>query len=96
MTAGRGRGPSTTTVVDDYRFTTPVAGSDGLAALTPGSDLDTVLGVLNASGQRIAFNNDVSSSNTDSRVTVNLASGQQYSVGITTTRVPAAAPTSGG
>jgi hypothetical protein len=69
--------------VDYYSFISPTSGSFQLSASTPYSNLDPVLGLFNASGQRLAYNDDISSSNTDSRLTVNLTAGTRHYVGIT-------------
>src|SRR5688572_30321805 len=69
--------------VDYFRFTAPTTGSYRLAATTPSSNLDTVLGVFNSSGQRLAYNDDISSANRDSQVTLNLTAGNAYYFGIT-------------
>lgn len=44
--------------------------------------LDTVLGVYNTAGQRLAFNDDISSTNHFSSLTVNLKAGQEYRVAV--------------
>ncbi len=72
------------TEVDYYSFTATASGSYVISATTPSSSLDTVLGVFSSTGQRLAYNDDISyPSNTDSRVTINLTAGQHYYVGIT-------------
>ena len=56
------------TEVDYYSFTATTSGSYVISATTPSSNLDTVLGVLSSSGQRLTYNDDISyPSNTDSR-----------------------------
>jgi hypothetical protein len=73
-----------TTEVDYYSFTAIATGSYTISATTPSSSVDTVLGVFSSSGQRLAYNDDISyPSNTDSRVTINLTAGTRYYVGIT-------------
>src|SRR3954469_1168256 len=73
-----------TTEVDYYSFTASTTGSYVISATTPSSSLDTVLGVFSSTGQRLAYNDDISyPSNTDSRVTINLTAGTKYYVGIT-------------
>ena len=72
-----------TTETDWYRFTAATGGSYTFDATTPTSSLDTVAAVYSATGRRLGFNDDVSSSNTDSRVTVTLAAGQTYLFGVT-------------
>src|SRR4029079_15301119 len=50
----------------------------------PKSSLDTVIGVFSASGKRLAFNDDITYAvNTDSKLTVNLAAGESYFLGVT-------------
>jgi hypothetical protein len=73
----------TSNEVDYYRFTATQSGSYRLAASTPSSNLDTVLGVFNSSGQRLAYNDDISSANRDSQLFVNLSAGNTYYFGIT-------------
>lgn len=68
---------------DFYRFTAATAGSYVLEATTPSSSLDTVIALYNASGSRVAFNDDVASGNTDSRTTATLTAGQVYYLGVT-------------
>ncbi len=73
-----------TTEVDYYSFTATRTGSYAISATTPSSSVDTVLGVFSSTGQRLSYNDDISSSsNTDSRVTINLTVGTKYYVGIT-------------
>lgn len=69
--------------VDYFRFTAGQTGSYRLAATTPSSNLDTVLGVFSSSGQRLAYNDDISSANRDSQLTLNLTAGNTYYFGIT-------------
>jgi hypothetical protein len=69
--------------VDWYRFTAPVGGAHVFQATTPSSDLDTVIAVFSSAGQRLAYNDDISSSNTDSRLSVSLAAGQTYYLAVT-------------
>ena len=67
--------------VDWYRVAV-AAGTATFSATTPTSDLDTVLGVYNAAGRRVASNDDIAPSNTDSRVSVTLPAGT-YFLGVT-------------
>jgi hypothetical protein len=53
-----------------------------ISVSTPSSNLDTVLGVYNAAGLRIAANDDFSGANRDSRVTLALNAGQRYYFGV--------------
>jgi hypothetical protein len=71
------------TEIDWYRFTATVSGSYSLEATTPSSSLDTVLGLYKSSGKRVAYNDDISGSDNDSRVSVSLTAGKKYLLGIT-------------
>jgi hypothetical protein len=71
------------TEIDYYSFTANLSGSHTISATTPASALDTVLGVFSSSGARLAYNDNISGSNRDSRLTVNLQAGQRYLVGVT-------------
>src|SRR5262245_38944873 len=68
--------------VDFYVLVAPSSGSYVLAARTPTSNLDPVLGLFNNVGQRLAYNDD-SGGTQDSQLTANLLAGQRYYVGIT-------------
>src|SRR5262245_7223961 len=57
---------------DFYNFVAPSSGSYVLAARTPTSDLDPVLGLFNSAGQRLAYNDD-SGGTQDSELTANLS-----------------------
>jgi hypothetical protein len=72
-----------TTEVDYYSFTATSSGSYMISATTPSSNLDTVIGVFSASGQRLSYNDDISGTNYDSRLTVNLSAGSTYFLGVT-------------
>lgn len=72
-----------TTEIDWYRFTALATGPATFQALTPSSSLDTVMAVYNSSGSRLAYNDDISISNRDSRFTTNLTAGQTYYLGVT-------------
>ncbi len=68
--------------VDWYRVTV-ASGTATFSATTPTSNLDTVIGVYNAAGRRVASNDDISyPGNTDSRVSVTLPAGT-YFLGVT-------------
>src|SRR5207253_2792520 len=67
---------------DYYAFTAPTTGSYRINATTPSSNLDTVLGVFSSSGSRLAYNDDISSSNRDSQLSVTLTAGGRYFVGV--------------
>jgi hypothetical protein len=72
------------TEVDYYSFIANTTGTYIISSTTPSSNLDTVLGVFSATGQRIAYNDDIAyPSNTDSSVTLSLVTGSRYYVGIT-------------
>jgi hypothetical protein len=72
------------TEVDYYSFTAATSGSYTISTATPSSSLDTVLGVFSATGQRLAYNDDISyPTNTDSRLAIKLTAGSHYFVGIT-------------
>jgi hypothetical protein len=73
----------TTTEVDYYSFTANATGSYTFSASTPSSSLDTVIGIFSSTGQRLSYNDDLSSTNTDSRVSVNLTTGARYYFGVT-------------
>lgn len=68
---------------DYYTFVAPRSGTYRLSATTPISSVDTVLGVFSASGSRLAYNDDISSSNRDSQLSVVLTAGNRYYFGIT-------------
>jgi hypothetical protein len=68
---------------DYYSFVAPAAGYYRFVATAPESSLDTVLGVFNAQGQRLAYNDDLATRNTDSLVRVKLQAGARYYFGIT-------------
>jgi hypothetical protein len=69
---------------DYYTFVAAAAGSYRFTAAARSSTIDTVLGIFNAQGQRLAYNDDIAlGSNTDSLVTVNLQAGARYYFGIT-------------
>lgn len=72
-----------TTEIDWYRFTETASGAATFQALTPASNLDTVIAVYNSSRARVGYNDDISNTNRDSRFTVNLTAGQTYYFGVT-------------
>jgi hypothetical protein len=78
-----GNGSIASTEIDYYSFTATVSGAYTISATTPASSLDTVLGVFSASGERLAYNDDIARSNTDSRLTVTLTAGASYYIGLT-------------
>jgi hypothetical protein len=67
--------------LDWYKFTA-VSGVYAVAAVTPRSNVDTVIGVYDASGHRVASNDDISRYNRDSFLRVALAAGTYY-LGVT-------------
>ena len=67
--------------VDWYRFTVG-AGSYLFKATTPTSSVDTVIGLYNAAGRRVGYCDDMTGTNTDSRLVVNLSGGTYY-LGVT-------------
>jgi hypothetical protein len=67
--------------VDWYRFTT-AAGGITIAARTPYSSLDTVIALYDAKGRRVAYNDDIASTNRDSRIITTLTAGTYY-LGVT-------------
>jgi len=69
--------------IDYYSFVAGSTGSYLLTTATPSSNLDTVLGIFSSTGGRLGYNDDISSTNPDSRLTVNLTAGVRYYVGIT-------------
>jgi hypothetical protein len=69
--------------VDWYRFTARATHSYTFQVLHQGGSLDPVIGVFNAAGSRLATNNDVNSTDHDSRLSVNLVAGQMYYLGVT-------------
>jgi len=69
--------------VDYFTFLAPITARFRLQASTPASSLDPVLGIFSAAGQRIAYNDDISQTNLDSNLQVNLTQGTRYYVGIT-------------
>jgi hypothetical protein len=69
--------------IDYYSLAPSHSGSYRLSALSPGSNLDTVLAVFSSTGQRLAYNDDISTNDRNSRLDVNLQAGQQFYVGIT-------------
>jgi hypothetical protein len=58
------------------------AGKYTFVATTPASNLDPVIAIYDADGERVAFNDDIDPTNVNSRVTVSLPAGK-YFLGIT-------------
>ncbi len=80
---GTGTGLISSNEVDYFTFVAPVTGSYQVSTLTPLSNMDTVLGIFNSSGARIAYNDDISTTNRDSQVTLTLSAGHRYYLGVT-------------
>jgi hypothetical protein len=78
-----GQAAITTNEVDWYSFTAPATGDYHLEAWSPEDHLDTVLGVYNRLGQRLAFNDDAAQDIIHSDLTVTLTAGRPYYFGIT-------------
>lgn len=68
--------------VDYKSFVAPTSGTYLFEVATPISNLDPVLGVFDAGGNRIAANNDISGADTDSRVTAAITAGSRYYFGV--------------
>src|SRR5262245_28754071 len=69
---------------DYYRFTATASGRYTIRATHQNSYLDSVIGVFNAAGTRLAYNDDIAYPTTlDSRVTLTLAAGQTYYLAVT-------------
>ena len=76
-----GSGAITSGEVDYYAFTARTTGTYRLSANS--SQFDTVLGLFNASGTRLAYNNDVVTGiNTNSQRLVTLLAGTKYYLGV--------------
>src|SRR5262249_29507177 len=69
--------------VDWYKFTASTTGLYTFQATTPLSNVDTVAAVYSQAGGRIAYNDDVSTTSTDSRFTANMIAGRVYYFGVT-------------
>lgn len=68
--------------VDWYRFVAKVSGYYTISTETPGSDLDTIIGLYSQSGTRLTYN-DNGPSGTDSQLIVQLSPNQTFYVGVT-------------
>lgn len=79
----QGTAAITSNEVDFYSLVPSVSGTYRISTTTSNSDLDTVLGIYDARGRRIAYNDDVSASNSNSYRALSLVAGQRYYVGIT-------------
>ncbi len=79
-----GAGSVVSNEVDYFKFTANATGAYEISTATPKSSLDTMLGVFSSTGQRLSYNDDIQYAvNTDSDLTVNLAAGATYYIGIT-------------
>ena len=78
-----GNASITNNEIDWYRFTATTGGTYVFQATTPSSSLDTVIATYTSAGSRVGYNDDISSSNTDSRFTVTLTAGAVYYFGVT-------------
>lgn len=79
---GDANGPASITAneVDWYKFTAASSGVYTFQAIGP---LDTVTGLYSKTGGRLAFNDDISSTNRNSRFTLSLSAGKTYYLGVT-------------
>ena len=69
--------------VDVYNFVAPRTGTYTFNASKNGSRVDTVAGVFNFNGQRLAGNDDANGNTTDSTFTAHLTAGTKYAFAIT-------------
>ena len=76
-----GSGSIVNNEIDFYQFNA-TAGKFAISATTPSSNMDTVIGLYDAAGQRVAFNDNVSAANHDSKLNITLTSGTYY-LGVT-------------
>jgi hypothetical protein len=84
QSSSNGEAAITRNEVDYYRFTAPTTGTYTLSATrTSGSSLDSVIGLFSASGARLAYNDDISATNLNSRTTATLTAGRTYYLGVT-------------
>lgn len=79
-----GAGSIASNEVDYYKFTPTLNGRYQFAATAAGgSGIDTVAAIFTAGGSLLTYNDDISSSNFNSRFSCNLAAGTLYYIGIT-------------
>lgn len=78
-----GNAEITANEIDYYRVQAPESGLYQISATTPSSTMDTVLGVFDAAGNRLASNDDISSSDRDSRASAVFSRGNVYYFAIT-------------
>lgn len=84
-TVAAGSGAITNNEVDYFTFVAPTKGEYRFSTETPGSNLDTVLGVFSGTRRRLGYDDD-SGPGTDSQVTVALDVGQRCYFGVTNFR----------
>jgi hypothetical protein len=77
----RGAAAIVASEADYYSFVAPVSGKYLISATTPSSPLDPVLGVFDASGRRLAYDDD-GGAGVDSQLAIRLSAGSRYYVGI--------------
>jgi len=73
----------TKTEIDYYSFTPTWSATYKFQASRNASSIDTVMALYTSSGSRVAYNDDISSSNSDSLISTNLVAGQKYFIGVT-------------
>jgi hypothetical protein len=78
-----GNASISSTEIDYFKFQATSTGPYVLSAKTPSSNLNPFLAVYSATGTRLAFNDDISSTNKDSQTAVNLQAGLTYYLGVT-------------
>lgn len=69
--------------IDYYSFTPAWSAIYKFQASRNASSIDTVMALYTSSGSRVAYNDDISSSNTDSLFSTSLIAGQKYFIGVT-------------
>lgn len=75
--------------LDLYTFKAPRTGTYTLLASRTFGSINTVEGLFDSTGKRLAFNDDTSRISTNSRISITLQAGQTYVLGITNyTRTP--------
>src|SRR5262245_38540056 len=74
---------STADEIDWIKISAPATGSYVIQTDNTSSGVNTVLGVFNGYGTRVAYNDDVSGTNTASSVTFNFVKGYTYFIGVT-------------
>ena len=67
----------TKTEIDYYSFTPTWSATYKFQASRNASSIDTVMALYTSSGSRVAYNDDISSSNSDSLISTNLVAGQK-------------------